>query len=78
MWPPYWPSGPLEELDVERSTVSADNRLTDIIMYWKSRSVDYGVVDKSLVNDSEIEAATAGETVVFENSRYQILQLSKN
>jgi hypothetical protein len=77
MWPPYWSSGSLEDLDAARSIVSDFNRPDSIVQYWISREVDYGVIDKSLVDENVLTTSTSEEAIVFENSQYLILDLEK-
>jgi hypothetical protein len=77
LWVPEWPSGTLEIIDAESSTIQKNGSISELLTYWKRRDVDYGVIDKALVGKDVQTEIEKSNKIVFENARYQIIELLK-
>jgi len=72
----YWNRDDLVSADATGSVVTASNPLPRVISYWRSRGVDYGVIDFDVIPEPD-RALLEGESmnVIFENNRFAVLDL---
>ena len=74
----YWQQDGLPVADATNSVLSASNSITEVISYWHSRGVNYGVIDKTYLAIGDVDAVRLlEEEILFENNRYQVLQLGR-
>jgi hypothetical protein len=74
----YWPKDELTVADARNSVLSDSNSITEVIAYWQARGASYGVINKSYLSNSDIDAVTLlQEKILFENNRYQVLRLGR-
>lgn len=72
----YWPLNDLTVADSKNSVLSDSNSIKEVISYWHSRGVSYGVIDKTYLSTGDVDAVRLlQEEILFENNRYQVLQL---
>ena len=74
----YWPLDELTVADSKNSVLSGSNSITEVISYWHSRGANYGVIDKTYLAIGDVDAVRLlEEEILFENNRYQVLQLER-
>ena len=73
-----WPIDELTVADSKNSVLSGSNSITEVISYWHSRGANYGVIDKTYLAIGDVDAVRLlEEEILFENNRYQVLQLER-